>query len=467
MEESLYRKKNGSFRNIASSKLVTNFRSKLPEMNKDFLNNSDEFENDYGPNLIYKNNDNKSSNNSSIEEEEVTPNSLNSSFNEETLKKCIAEKFSNKFIIPPCFLKMQNKDLCLEDLEEIILNFYGEDKLIKKYEYENKYIFDKLPIIDYNAIKNIEDKATRDKKLDELDSISRYLLPNIIIKDNCTQPKRNRSYTLVKSLSKDNRLDPKIIQLEDFMKEILSSSGKNASTILYPKGIKEIKETNNSQKKDDNQKTETEKENGGSKDMPLEGKINIGKYNNLDYLSMIDFQNIVIRKHFALIMFQRKINAYQSNIISSNTYNILSKMIFNVFLYSGNKSIDDFLVCRALTKSLYLYYKKNSKGKKVYLFHAFNKAKPFDIWNDKAFWFYFYEREMDYQQERNDNNKFNVLIEMASIMNDLHFSANTQVGIIVDLIAKKELSDKDLQNTLFKAIVKQFNNRVVVSAYLD
>ena len=467
MEESLYRKKNGSFRNIASSKLVTNFRSKLPEMNKDFLNNSDEFENDYGPNLIYKNNDNKSSNNSSIEEEEVTPNSLNSSFNEETLKKCIAEKFSNKFIIPPCFLKMQNKDLCLEDLEEIILNFYGEDKLITKYEYENKYIFDKLPIIDYNAIKNIEDKATRDKKLDELDSISRYLLPNIIIKDNCTQPKRNRSYTLVKSLSKDNRLDPKIIQLEDFMKEILSSSGKNASTILYPKGIKEIKETNNSQKKDDNQKTETEKENGGSKDMPLEGKINIGKYNNLDYLSMIDFQNIVIRKHFALIMFQRKINAYQSNIISSNTYNILSKMIFNVFLYSGNKSIDDFLVCRALTKSLYLYYKKNSKGKKVYLFHAFNKAKPFDIWNDKAFWFYFYEREMDYQQERNDNNKFNVLIEMASIMNDLHFSANTQVGIIIDLIAKKELSDKDLQNTLFKAIVKQFNNRVVVSAYLD
>ena len=74
---------------------------------------------------------------------------------------------------------------------------------------------------------------------------------------------------------------------------------------------------------------------------------------------------------------------------------------------------------------------------------------------------------MDHQQERNDNNKFNVLIEMASIMNDLHFSANTQVGIIIDLIAKKELSDKDLQNTLFKAIVKQFNNRVVVSAYLD
>ena len=131
------------------------------------------------------------------------------------------------------------------------------------------------------------------------------------------------------------------------------------------------------------------------------------------------------------------------------------------------KSIIDFQICRALTKSLYLYYKKNSKGKKVYLFHSFNKAKPFDIWNDKAFWQYFYEREMDNQAEKNDNSKFNVLIEIASIMNDLHFSANTQVDIIIDLIAKKEISDKDLQNVLFKTIVKQFNNRVVVSASME
>ena len=73
---------------------------------------------------------------------------------------------------------------------------------------------------------------------------------------------------------------------------------------------------------------------------------------------------------------------------------------------------------------------------------------------------------MDKCPEKDDNNKFNVLIEMASIMNDLHFSVNTQVDIIIDFIAKKEISDKELQNTLFKTIVKQFNNRVVVSAYM-
>ena len=59
------------------------------------------------------------------------------------------------------------------------------------------------------------------------------------------------------------------------MKEILSSSGKNVSNILYPKGIKD-----KTMKKE-----EPEKENGGSKDMVIGGKI-MGKYNNLDYLSM-------------------------------------------------------------------------------------------------------------------------------------------------------------------------------------
>ena len=76
------------------------------------------------------------------------------------------------------------------------------------------------------------------------------------------------------------------------------------------------------------------------------------------------------------------------------------------------------------------------------------------------------EKWIDKCTEKGDNSKFNVLIEMASIMNDLHFSANTQVEIIIDYISKKEISDKDLQNTLSNTIVKQFNNRVVVSALM-
>ena len=83
---------------------------------------------------------------------------------------------------------------------------------------------------------------------------------------------------------------------------------------------------------------------------------------------MIDFQNLVIRWHFTSKILQNKINTYQSNIISSNSYNILTKMIFNVFLYSGNKTIDDFQICRALTKSLYLYYKKIIKEQKFIYF---------------------------------------------------------------------------------------------------
>ena len=74
---------------------------------------------------------------------------------------------------------------------------------------------------------------------------------------------------------------------------------------------------------------------------------------------------------------------------------------------------------------------------------------------------------MENHNEKNDNNKFDVLIAISSIMNDLHFSANTQVDIIIDSIAKKEIKDNDLKDVLFKTIIKQYNNRVVVSASMD
>ena len=74
---------------------------------------------------------------------------------------------------------------------------------------------------------------------------------------------------------------------------------------------------------------------------------------------------------------------------------------------------------------------------------------------------------MESHNEKNDSDKFDVLIAISSIMNDLHFTANTQVDIIIDAIAKKEIKDKDLREVLFKTIIKQFNNRVVVAASMD
>ena len=74
---------------------------------------------------------------------------------------------------------------------------------------------------------------------------------------------------------------------------------------------------------------------------------------------------------------------------------------------------------------------------------------------------------MENQNEKNETNKFDVLIEISSVMNDLHFSANTQIDIIVDFIAKKEIKDNNLKDVLLKTIVKQYNNRVVVSASMD
>ena len=320
-------KKRLSNSKIISTKAISRINTKLNYesskytiSNNNISNNSNEFLNESSLNKRGT----ESSGDSDSEYDEPSQ-SISSSFNEETVKTCVSNKFSNKYIIPPCFLKIaqRNKnDIEIGDIEELILNFYGQEKLIKKNEYENKYIFDRLPTIDYNRIDKIKDIALKEKKHNEYDIINKFILPSALIIDNSKRLKRRGSYDSVKNLNKDNRLDPKIIQLEDFMKEILSSSGKNASNILYPKGIKDKSVKNE----------EPEKENGGSKDMIIGGKI-MGKYNNLDYLSMIDFQNIIIRQHFASIIFQNKINAYQSNIISNNSYNILSKMIFNVFLY--------------------------------------------------------------------------------------------------------------------------------------
>ena len=399
-------------------------------------------------------------------EGEEESKSLNSSFNEDSLKNLVSNRISNKYIIPPCFLKIEDKDLkelTLKKIEKMIFNFYGEENLLKQNEFDIAYIFDTIPVIQYENLSLA--------KKESLGLIDRYVLPSEINKESAIF-RRYRSNTLTKSMTKQEKFNPKIIQLEDYMKEILSSSGKNAFNILFPNGMKELntmdsndKINNGEVKPEEKKEEEKEKENGGSIDKPLRSiSKNIG---NKEHLSITDFQKGEIRRHFALILFQNKDNAFQSNIISSSSFNILAKLIFNVFLYSGNKTIEDFQVCRALTKSLYLYYKKNNKGKKVYLYHFFNKAKPFDIWKDKAFWTYYYERAMESRSEKNDSDKFDVLIAMSSVMNDLHFAANTQVDIIIDAIAKKEIKDKDLREVLFKTIIKQFNNRVVVAASMD
>ena len=49
-------------------------------------------------------------------------------------------------------------------------------------------------------------------------------------------------------MTKQEKFNPKIIQLEDYMKEIVSSSGKNAFNILFPNGMKELNITDSNDK---------------------------------------------------------------------------------------------------------------------------------------------------------------------------------------------------------------------------
>ena len=376
------------------------------------------------------------------EENEESSSSSDSSFNSEITTN---KSYKNtKFLIPPYFINKKLLSTNIKEISDEIADLCGKENIITMFEFEKIFIFDSLPIINYDKMKNDFNQ--------EIDKINKYNLPNEILEEyKQTLIKKRRS--TISNLSENDQMDPRIIQLDDFMKEILSSSGKNASAILEHSK----KEQNENQISENN--IEEKNDNLGRNSKNSRG--------NLDFLSVIDFKNIKLRVHFASIIFQNKINEYQCNIISSHSFNILSKMIFNIFLYSGNKSIEDFQVCRAVTKSLYSYCKKNHKGKKIFLYQAFNKGKPFDIWNDRNFWQYYFDRELEYQNGINDNTKFNVLIEMASIMNDLHFQVNMVVDILVDIIAKKELTDKELQKSLSFTIVKQYNNRVVEHAAIE
>ena len=90
-------------------------------------------------------------------------------------------------------------------------------------------------------------------------------------------------------------------------------------------------------------------------------------------------------------------------------------------------------------KSLYLYYKKNIQAKNYIYFYIYFilliKQILFKFGMIK-FFFIFVEGEINNHTKKNENNKFNALIEISSIINNLDFSADTQFDIIIHLIKK-------------------------------
>jgi len=68
-------------------------------------------------------------------EENQDSNSLDSSFNQDSLKNLVSNRISNKYIIPPCFLKIDEKELSeltMKKIEKMIYKYYGEANLMKQ-----------------------------------------------------------------------------------------------------------------------------------------------------------------------------------------------------------------------------------------------------------------------------------------------------------------------------------------------
>ena len=101
-----------------SSKVIPQFNFNLnqPDTANNSKNNKDKDSSDniesVKTDLFDKKNNNKNSKGNIFElEGGEESKSLNSSFNEDSLKNLVSNRISNKYIIPPCFLKIEDKDL--------------------------------------------------------------------------------------------------------------------------------------------------------------------------------------------------------------------------------------------------------------------------------------------------------------------------------------------------------------------
>ena len=297
--------------------------------------------------------------------------------------------YNNDFLIPPYFLQ---HSILFNDCNKI-------DELIKEF-YSNENIENENNVLYVQSIPNII----------EIDNekIYRYQLPyDIVIK----YKKKLEKMRMLNSY--ENMFDDKIIQLEDMMRDILTST------------IDEKKE-------------------------------------NL-YLEKIDLKSNKIRNHFCSIIFQEKFNKLNINILADKTFDILYKLIFNTLLYITT-SKDDLKNGYLITKSLFHYYKNRKNNKKMFLFEMFNHQSHFDIWLNKDFWEFYILEEIKKYENPNQDDYFLTILEIGTIMNDLNINAREQVTILIDFIAEKYIGNKDIIKEIENILLKQYNNKKIDEA---
>lgn len=157
---------------------------------------------------------------------------------------------------------------------------------------------------------------------------------------------------------------------------------------------------------------------------------------------------------FSYYLYQQKFENKKFHCLDNTSFNSLKAFCSFIILNTSNIK-ENFEVIRLITKSLFYYYKINSKNQNTFLGQVFNKSTNLiKIWNEDVFWSYYFSQEMKNEKIKNQETIFGILHKMILMMNDLIIPGEEIYKLLIIKIAVSYLSNNELIDKLNHTIWK-------------
>lgn len=150
------------------------------------------------------------------------------------------------------------------------------------------------------------------------------------------------------------------------------------------------------------------------------------------------------RKYFALNLFQDKFRKRIPQSLSDEAFEDMYKMVVCGLLESNNM-FGDFEDQVLMTKSLFFYFKGDSKG--MYFLSDKIKDNKFSVvaWKEEGFWRKWMEYDIVNSQHNGitteENVYFKTVVDISMAMVGLRLDENTIENILIDKLCEKYLKD--------------------------
>ena len=118
-------------------------------------------------------------------------------------------------------------------------------------------------------------------------------------------------------------------------------------------------------------------------------------------------------------------------------------VLISMYLTNCGLSKDYYDGIRLVVKTLFLYYKVNSKHKTLFLFNELTKSKynSFVVLNSLNFWIFYFENDLKEHIVKKQENIASILLQMIPKLIDLKVDIKLMYKIIIDNLAKPYLTN--------------------------